>query len=140
MTHEVELTLGAHLVTARCGYLHHGIYIGEGRVVHYSGLAGGLHRGPVKEVSIAEFSRNHPVWVKPGVRPLFSPKEVVRRARSRIGEDCYRLLTNNCEHFCEWCLHGQDRSYQVETWVPGFFARRKAFSREIWDDTLARAE
>jgi hypothetical protein len=31
-----------------------------------------------------------------------------------VGEDCYRLLTNNCEHFCEWCLRGEHRSYQVE--------------------------
>jgi Lecithin retinol acyltransferase len=27
--------------------------------------------------------------------------EVMRRARSRLGEDRYRLLSNNCEHFCE---------------------------------------
>jgi Lecithin retinol acyltransferase len=39
---------------------------------------------------------------------------VVHRARSRVGEDGYRLLTNNCEHFCEWCLSGQHRSYQVD--------------------------
>jgi hypothetical protein len=31
-----------------------------------------------------------------------------------VGEDCYRLLTNNCEHFCEWCLRGKPRSHQVE--------------------------
>ena len=44
----------------------------------------------------------------------FRAGEVIRRARSRVGEDCYRLLTNNCEHFCEWCLRGEHRSYQVE--------------------------
>jgi len=27
------------------------------------------------------------------------------------------LLSNNCEHFCEWCLRGQNRSYPVEQWV-----------------------
>jgi len=47
-------------------------------------------------------------------RSLYSPEEIVRRARSRIGEDDYRLLTNNCEHFCNWCLHGVSRSAQVE--------------------------
>jgi hypothetical protein len=31
-----------------------------------------------------------------------------------VGEDRYRLLTNNCEHFCEWCLRGTPRSHQVE--------------------------
>jgi Lecithin retinol acyltransferase len=34
-----------------------------------------------------------------------------------VGEDRYRLLTNNCEHFCEWCLHGAARSFQVEAWL-----------------------
>jgi hypothetical protein len=24
------------------------------------------------------------------------------------------VLTNNCEHFCEWCVHGEHRSYQVD--------------------------
>ena len=39
---------------------------------------------------------------------------VVHRARSRMGEDRYSLFSNNCEHFCEWCMHGEQRSYQVE--------------------------
>jgi hypothetical protein len=26
-------------------------------------------------------------------------------------------LTNNCEHFCEWCLRGTARSFQVEAWL-----------------------
>jgi hypothetical protein len=42
---------------------------------------------------------------------------VVHRARSRLGEDRYHVLRNNCEHFCEWCVRGQHRSYQVEALV-----------------------
>jgi Lecithin retinol acyltransferase len=44
----------------------------------------------------------------------YSPEEIVRRARSRLGESDYRLLTNNCEHFCNWCLSGVSRSAQVK--------------------------
>jgi len=44
-----EPPLGSHLVTPRRGYLHHGIYVGAGKVVHYSGFAHGLRRGPVKK-------------------------------------------------------------------------------------------
>ena len=40
--------------------------------------------------------------------------EVVRRARLRLGENRYHLLTNNCEHFCEWCIRGESRSLQVD--------------------------
>src|SRR3977135_79547 len=106
--------MGAHLRTPRRGYLHHGIYVGDGKVVHYAGLASGLHRGPVEEVPLARFTRGRPVWVKAHASSNFECPEVIQRARSRVGEDCYKLLTNNCEHFCEWCLRGEHRSSQVE--------------------------
>src|SRR6201991_575625 len=112
-----EPPLGAHLVTLRRGYLHHGIYVGAGRVVHYSGLAHGLRGGPVEEVSLARFARGQRVWVRSGLPCIFAVGDVIRRARSRIGEDRYRLLTNNCEHLCEWCLRGRARSFQVEAWL-----------------------
>ena len=106
--------MGAHLVTPRRGYAHHGIYVGDGKIVHYGALAHYLHRGPVEEVSLAHFTHGHPAFVRTGECPRFDGAEVIRRARSRLGEDRYHLLSNNCEHFCEWCLHGQHRSYQVE--------------------------
>ena len=109
-----EPPLGTHLVTPRRGYTHHGIYVGGGRVVHYGSLVHYLHRRPVEEVSLARFTRGHPVWVRSTESPRFDCAEAIRRARSRVGEDRYRLFSNNCEHFCEWCLHGEHRSYQVE--------------------------
>lgn len=44
----------------------------------------------------------------------YSGRDVVRRALSRVGKDSYHLLRNNCEHFCNWCVHGTPRSAQVE--------------------------
>jgi Lecithin retinol acyltransferase len=108
-----ELPLGAHLVTPRHGYTHHGIYVGAGRVVHYSGLAHGFRRGPVEEIPLSHFARGRPVWVRPSVAPCFDCHEIVSRARSRIGEDRYRLFTNNCEHFSQWCVYGHNRSFQA---------------------------
>jgi hypothetical protein len=109
-----EPPLGAHLVTPRRGYWHHGIYVGEGRVVHYAGFDQSRRRGPVEEVSLARFAAGQQIWVKPDLRSKYAGLEAARRARSRIGENHYRLLTNNCEHFCMWCLHGEHRSEQVE--------------------------
>jgi hypothetical protein len=109
--------LGSHLVTPRRGYLHHGIYVGAGKVVHYSGFAHGLRRGPVEEVPFAHFASGQHVWVRSDAPSDFDVREVICRARSRVGEDRYRLLTNNCEHFCEWCLCGAARSFQVEAWL-----------------------
>jgi hypothetical protein len=111
-----EPPLGSHLVTPRRGYLHHGIYVGARKVVHYSGFVSGLRRGPVEEVPFAHFACGQRVWVRSEAPSDFDVREVIRRARSRVGEDRYRLLTNNCEHFCEWCLRGTPRSFQVEAW------------------------
>lgn len=105
---------GTHLVTPRHGYHHHGIYAGEGQVMHYGGLYRSLHRGPVEEVSIARFAAGHAIWIKPSPLPKYVGEEAVRRARSRLGENRYRLLSNNCEHFCSWCVYGESYSEQVE--------------------------
>ena len=56
-------------------------------------------------------------WTPSSDLPAFVPQEVIRRARSRVGENRYRVLSNNCEHFCEWCLRGESRSYQVECFL-----------------------
>jgi Lecithin retinol acyltransferase len=111
---EREPPLGAHLKTSRRGYTHHGVYVGNDCVVHYSGLSGFWQCGPVEEVSLSRFAVGRSVQIVDHDRSAFSPQEIVRRARSRIGENAYRLLTNNCEHFCNWCLSGISYSAQVE--------------------------
>jgi hypothetical protein len=108
-----EPPLASHLVTRRALYSHHGIYVGDGRVVHYAGLARGLRLGPVEDVSLENFAHGRGVRVRHDA-PRFDRREVVERARSRLGEHSYRLLTNNCEHFCAWALRGENRSSQVE--------------------------
>jgi hypothetical protein len=131
-----EPPLGSHLVTPRRGYLHHGIYIGARKVVHYSGLAHGLRRGPVEEVPLSHFASGHRVWIRSSAPSDFDVREVICRARSRIGEDSYRLLTNNCEHFCEWCLRGTARSVQVEAWLAWPRCMLLAALRSILGETI----
>jgi len=100
-----EPPLAAHLVSPRRLYTHHGIYVGGGRVIHYAGFSSGFHRGPVEEVSLEEFAKGRVVRIRTDPRE-FGPSEVVSRARGRLGENDYRLLTNNCLHFCSWCQRG----------------------------------
>ena len=109
-----EPPLGAHLVTPRVGFTHHGIYAGDDKVIHYGSLGESLRRRPVEEVSVERFAHQHAVWIRAPRIAGPDGDTVVRRARSRIGEDRYSLFSNNCEHFCEWCTHGEQRSYQVE--------------------------
>jgi hypothetical protein len=110
-----DIPLGAHIVTPRRWYTHHGIYVGAGQVVHYQGLSTSLLRhGPVTKVSLAEFTHGQPVHVQGEADAAYSGIEAVARAYSRLGEDAYDVLRNNCEHFCSWCLAGAARSPQVE--------------------------
>jgi HRAS-like suppressor 3 len=109
-----EPARGAHLTTKRHGYSHHGIYVGNGRVVHYAGLSGELWQGgPVEEVSLLRFGCGNAIQIIEHTTSPYSAEEIVRRARARIGENHYRLLTNNCEHFCNWCVSGVSHSAQV---------------------------
>lgn len=109
-----ELPLGAHLISQRRGYLHHGIYAGSGRVIHYAGFNRPLVRGPIEEVPIRQFAQGHDVRVKSWPAPAHTGEAAVARARSRLGEDRYRVWSNNCEHFANWCISGHSRSEQVE--------------------------
>jgi hypothetical protein len=112
-----ELPLGCWLVTPRRGYTHHGVYVGDGQVVHYAGLSRSWRRGSVEVASLSDFSVGHGLWMKgtPTARYIGGP--AAQRALSRVGEDRYRVMTNNCEHFCAWCLDGENRSRQVERWL-----------------------
>jgi hypothetical protein len=107
--------LGAHLVTPWLGFAHHGIYAGDGRVLQYGALLYDIIRRPVEEVSMQDFHEGRGVFVVEHGEPCFAADEVLRRARSRLGEKRYKLFSNNCEHFVEWCLHDVSRSFQAET-------------------------
>jgi hypothetical protein len=109
---------GTQLFVCRAGYRHHGIYVGNGRIIQYAGHIS-YARGLVEEVSLTKFASGRAIRM--GRLPVgpFDAEEIVRRARSRLGERRYELLRNNCEHFCNWCQLGESRSSQVErlTWL-----------------------
>jgi hypothetical protein len=43
---------------------------------------------------------------------------VINRAMSRLGEQKYNLLFNNCEHFATWCKTGVSDSKQIREFIP----------------------
>ncbi len=130
-TNDTQWPVGAHLVTPRRGYTHHGIYAGNGMVVHYAGFSRALRRGPVQRVPLQDFAAGRMVWIEPATLRACSGDEAARRACSRLGEDCYRLLTNNCEHFCDWCLYGEARSAQVDRLLAWPRAAARALQRVV---------
>ncbi|MEZ2693424.1 lecithin retinol acyltransferase family protein [Psychrobacter faecalis] len=112
-----NLSLGSHIKTYRTGYSHHGIYCGNGQVVHYSGFAQAFKKGSLEITTLERFlgsEKKYYVIKYPANKVMFSAKDIVRRALSRVGEDRYNLVFNNCEHFAAWCVTGKSESKQVK--------------------------
>ncbi|MAV10009.1 MAG: NC domain protein [Synechococcus sp. MED850] len=89
-------------------FRHHGIDLGDGSVAHY------LEGREILRSPLDDFSQGQPISVID--HSDASPTGVtLRRAMSRIGEQNYNLLFNNCEHFATWCKTGRHRSSQIES-------------------------
>lgn len=108
---------GTILRVFRGFYFHYGVYVGNGRVVHFCST--GMNEldsssADVVETSFKMFSKGDVVYVDTQEMPAFERDEIVRRARSAIGTKLgtYNLLSNNCEHFANWCRCGKLVSHQ----------------------------
>ena len=106
MTHK-DLKRGDHIYANYGGYTHHGIYCGDGKVIHYGA------KGKIREVSLSSFAQHHHVSVQK-YDHAYPADRVVSRAKKRLGEKKYHLLFNNCEHFATSCKVGRSRCRQLE--------------------------
>ncbi len=86
-------------------YTHHGIYCGDGKVIHY-------HKDKIGSTSKSKFSRGKKIHIKK-YKKCEPASLVVKRAKSKRGEQLYNLIFNNCEHFAYWCKTGKYESKQV---------------------------
>ena len=82
-------------------------------------------QGEVKIDTVDNFIGFNP-WNSPietvenqGFEPLAMEK-ILERAKSRLGERAYNLISNNCEHFATWCVYGQSVSLQVQAFMQLF--------------------
>ena len=99
---------------------HHGIDLGDGTVAHY------LEGREILRSPVSEFSQGEVVSVLDHADA--SPAGVtLRRAMSRLGEQNYNMLFNNCEHFATWCKTGRHRSEQVDSVID----RARQWSRQM---------
>lgn len=141
--------MGDHIRVKRMGgiYTHHGIYVSDNEVIHFTGT---------DDDSIMDSSKNRVIssdlnfFLKGGelevkeytdeeFQDLYAPDQIVAYARSCIGDGDYNVIFNNCEHFANVCTLGRFRSHQVERllqnkgvddmsifgkiggWIKGFF-------------------
>jgi hypothetical protein len=105
--------VGAHLVSERDGYTHHGIYAGNGQVIHYGGFDRSMMPRPIEYASLTDFAEGNDIIVASERDVVYTGIDALQRAKSRLGENRYQLLTNNCEHFSTWCVRGVACSEQV---------------------------
>ena len=106
------MQIGDHLVTPRTGYTHHGLYLGNQQVIHYSGKSA-HDQGSIQQVSLEEFCDGKACRVRDYSFRVYGRKESVERAHQRLGEANYSILFNNCEQFVAWCIMGFGYSEQL---------------------------
>ncbi len=104
------------IVGSTLTYLHHGIDVGDGSVVHarpddFRNPFGG---GRVVRTSLAEFAEGRTVRVRYEPPAAFPPEEVADRALAHVDRAGYHLVVDNCEHFATWCATGRRESRQVD--------------------------
>lgn len=117
MSKSKQYKLGQHLRVSNGLYTHHGIYVGSGKVIHYAGKSNGLFDDSysyVQESTLEEFASGRNVYQLTESNAKYTASEIVQRAKSRVGENSYSVFTNNCEHFVNWCIHGEHNSAQVQ--------------------------
>lgn len=104
--------VGDHLAANRDLYEHHGIYVGDGMVIHFTATTRRIQDATIRLDTVERFARRSPVRVVEYAQS-FPSATVVLRAQGYLGKDGYNLFANNCEHFARWCKTGDHESQQV---------------------------
>lgn len=97
-------------------YWHHGIYIGVGRVIHFTGGKKTKEHAVVADTSLDDFMLEGKVEIVPYQEgECLPPDVVIERAKQDVGKGKgkYDLLGRNCEHLVTWWKAGRMRSKQV---------------------------
>lgn len=115
---------GDHIRVQRMNglYAHHGIYVSDEEVIHFTGKDDDSildwSKPEVIQTDLAYFLKGGTLEVKEYTdeefADLYSPEQIVTYARACLGDKGYNLIFNNCEHFANVCTLGRFRSHQVE--------------------------
>ena len=99
-----------------CGifsYKHYGIYLGDNKFINYT-------RQTVEILTFENFVKEDKKIFKVDTQKVknflsnyfkneiheYTNEETIKRAKSRLGEKKFNLISNNCEHFVYWCKFG----------------------------------
>ena len=118
-------------------YCHHAIVkhvdeeSGEIKTIEYS-------RTPSGKFQVMEKThRFQEVTVYLMLHGSFDRDLVISKAQSKIGEEQYNLVTNNCEHFAMWCITGRSSCDQINK---GLEMVNEEVGQQLVSKAAARAE
>lgn len=95
-----------YYVVQGINYTHHGIYLGDNKVIHY-------YKGKIHLTFLCKFGKKSRIYIRK-YKKCDSVSLVIKRAKYRRGEKLYNLIFNNCEHFAYWCKTGKHKSKQID--------------------------
>ena len=120
--------MGDHIRVQRAGiYSHHGVYVSDEEVIHFTGQDSDSildwSKCEVIKTNLDTFLKGGTVEVKiyndDELQDLYPIDGIVNYARACLGDKGYNLALNNCEHFANVCTLGRFRSMQVERVLQG---------------------
>ena len=120
---------GDYIRACRGLYSHHGIYVSDDEVIHFTGR---------EDDSILDWSKPEVIssdldyflkgdilevkeYIDDELQDLYPVDHIVEYARACLGDKGYNLIFNNCEHFANTCTLGRFRSKQVENVFSSLF-------------------
>ena len=107
----------ADLISILCtrgffSYLHYGIDIGDGTVVHLA-TNDGEEEMSVQRVSMEQFAGGASITVEQ-VENALPNERVIELALTAVGKRGYHLFEGNCEHFAREIKTGNNHSIQID--------------------------
>jgi NC domain. len=124
---------GDHIKVDRGLYTHHGVYISNDEVIHFTGSEEDSvldwSKPEVIQTDLSYFLKDGELEVKEytddELQDLYPVDHIIAYARACLGDKGYNLVFNNCEHFANVCTLGRFRSRQVEKVFDVIIGRRK---------------
>jgi hypothetical protein len=99
-------------------YTHHGIYVGDGKVIHVTGSIREKVDPQVRETDLSRFLKGGTLRQRK-YKERLPESETVRIAKRHISDKSYSMIWNNCEHFATYCATGKRKSRQVRRAMGG---------------------
>ncbi|MCJ7595270.1 MAG: lecithin retinol acyltransferase family protein [Desulfobacterales bacterium] len=117
---EADLLPGDHICARRTSrfYTHHGIYMGDGKVIHVTGSIREKVDPEVRETDLSTFLKGGTLKRRQ-YKVRLPPSETIRIAKRHISDKSYSMIWNNCEHFATYCATGKRKSRQVRRALSG---------------------